>query len=302
MAGDGRKMTRRAFVACAGAVLAAAVSGWVAWGNKALEATYLRVASSALPDEFEGFRIAHVSDLHNDSFGAGNADLVGLLDVVAPDLIAVTGDLVDAYHTDFDVGAEFIEAAAQIAPVALVTGNHEARVARSDPAGYRRYEDRLINAGARVLHTTSYEMENSGACIRVAGIDDPSLRVPADDTALGLQEGVSAARLASMGLEGASVREGRLFTVLLAHRPELFETYAGAGIDLALTGHAHGGQFRLPFIGGLYAPNQGFFPRYDAGLYVRGGTTMAVSRGLGNSAFPFRINNRPELVVVELGR
>ena len=90
------------------------------------------------------------------------------------------------------------------------------------------------------------------------------------------------------------------YTVLLAHRPELFETYVDAGVDLVFSGHAHGGQFRLPFVGGLVAPNQGFFPEYDAGLFSEGSTTMIVSRGVGNSIIPIRFNNRPEIVVAEL--
>ena len=90
------------------------------------------------------------------------------------------------------------------------------------------------------------------------------------------------------------------YTILLSHRPELFETYVDSGIDLVFSGHAHGGQFRLPFIGGLVAPNQGLFPKYNAGLYTDGGTSMVVSRGIGNSIIPFRFNNRPEIVLVEL--
>ena len=90
------------------------------------------------------------------------------------------------------------------------------------------------------------------------------------------------------------------FTVLLSHRPEAFDIYADHGIDVVFCGHAHGGQFRLPFIGGLYAPNQGFFPKYDAGVYNKGNTSMVVSRGIGNSVIPIRVNNRPELVIAEL--
>lgn len=90
------------------------------------------------------------------------------------------------------------------------------------------------------------------------------------------------------------------YCILLSHRPEAFEVYAGENIDLVLSGHAHGGQFRLPFIGGMVAPNQGLFPKYDAGVYTQGNTTMVVSRGIGNSIIPIRFNNRPEIVSVEL--
>ena len=92
------------------------------------------------------------------------------------------------------------------------------------------------------------------------------------------------------------------FTILLSHRPEMLNVYAEAGVDLVFTGHAHGGQWRLPGVGGLVAPGQGFFPKYTDGAHTSGSTTMYVSRGLGNSLMPVRIFNRPELVVVELHR
>ena len=90
------------------------------------------------------------------------------------------------------------------------------------------------------------------------------------------------------------------YSVLLSHRPELFETYAACDVDLVLSGHAHGGQFRLPFVGGLIAPNQGLLPKYDAGLFTDGNTNMIVSRGIGNSIISIRFNNRPEIVLIEL--
>ena len=88
--------------------------------------------------------------------------------------------------------------------------------------------------------------------------------------------------------------------ILLSHRPEIFDTYVESGFEVVLTGHAHGGQIRLPFVGGILTPNQGFFPEYDAGLYQKENTSMIISRGLGNSLFPFRIGNRPEIIVCEL--
>ena len=90
------------------------------------------------------------------------------------------------------------------------------------------------------------------------------------------------------------------FTVLLSHRPEFFDLYVQQGFPLVLSGHAHGGQIRLPFLGGILAPGQGFFPEYDSGLYTDETTSMVVSRGLGNSVFPFRLNNPPEIIIITL--
>ena len=123
------------------------------------------------------------------------------------------------------------------------------------------------------------------------GIHDPSFTT---DYLFGDAESVAAATLSELQ------NESDRYTVLLSHRPELFNVYVDSQIDLVFSGHAHGGQFRLPFIGGLVAPNQGFFPEYDAGLFSKENTTMVVSRGAGNSIIPLRFNNRPEIVVVEL--
>ena len=90
------------------------------------------------------------------------------------------------------------------------------------------------------------------------------------------------------------------FSILLSHHPELFPEYKNTDIDLVFSGHAHGGQFRLPFIGGIIAPEQGLFPEYDAGIYTEDNTNMLVSRGIGNSILPFRINNRPEVILINL--
>ena len=90
------------------------------------------------------------------------------------------------------------------------------------------------------------------------------------------------------------------YCILLSHMPETFEAYVSEEVDLVLSGHAHGGQFRVPFIGGIIAPNQGLFPEFDAGKYIKNNTIMIVSRGIGNSIIPIRFNNRPEIVIVEL--
>lgn len=310
---EGRPLTRRAFVLGGAALAAAAFAGWVAWGNAALETTRIEVASARVPEAFDGFRVAHVSDLHNAVFGPGNADLLGLLRGAAPDLVAVTGDLVDSRRTDFDAAASFAEAAAGVAPLVYATGNHEVRLMRRDPEGYAVYERRLAEAGATVLHGAVYAVERAGARIAVLGADDPSALVVADGPAGEAPTEADAMRgqLADLAVQaralgGAAAGEEPPFALLLSHRPELFDAYVEAGIDLTLAGHAHGGQVRLPFVGGVLAPNQGLFPKYDAGLYTAADgahpAAMVVSRGLGNSLFPFRVNNRPELVLVELRR
>ena len=278
-------MKRRVIVLITAAVLVPALLIWLLWANSSPAATQVAVASGALPEAFEGFKIAHVSDLHNAVFGRENEKLLSLIRAAEPDIIAITGDLIDSRHTDIDSALAFVEAAAEIAPVYYVTGNHESRL------DFDEIEPRLIAAGARVLRNEAEDIGRGGERIRLAGIDDPSF-IRTGGTA----EERAAAELEQLGDGGGT------FTVLLAHRPELVEVYAEYGAGLVLSGHAHGGQVRLPLLGGLYAPGQGLLPEYDSGLYSLGETQMVVSRGLGNSVAPLRVNNRPELVIVTLSR
>ena len=258
---------------------------WTAWGNAALELNTYTISSRGLPDAFDGYRIAQVSDLHNAEFGDGNQRLLDMLREAEPDMIAITGDLIDSRKTNIAVALAFAEEAVRIAPCYYVSGNHEARVPE-----YRELKAGLEAAGVTVLDDARVEIEISGKSITIIGVNDPSFLADY----LTSDAAVMDRKLSELSSEDAS------FTILLSHRPELFDIYVSHEMDLVLTGHAHGGQFRLPLIGGLIAPNQGLFPKYDDGLYSEGNTNMIVSRGLGNSIIPFRFNNRPEVVLIEL--
>ena len=273
------------FLAVAAAVLVALVI-WIAWGNTALELNTYTISSSKLPQSFDGYRIAHVSDLHNAEMGKDNEKLLTILRDADPDMIAITGDLIDSRSTNVEIALNFIREAVKIAPCYYVTGNHEARVNE-----YDELKSGMESAGVIVLEDAQTEISLDGDTITLIGVNDPSYQT---DYLFGDSETVMNTKLEELHTENGE------FTVLLSHRPELFDTYADHGLDLVLSGHVHGGQFRLPFIGGLVAPNQGLFPEYDAGIYTEGNTNMLVSRGIGNSILPFRINNRPEVILIEL--
>ena len=259
---------------------------WTLWGNIALEVNEYEIVSDRIPEAFAGFRIAQVSDLHNKDFGEGYGQLLTLLSEINPDIIVVTGDLIDSRQTDLDVALEFAWQAGKIARVYYVSGNHEARVPE-----YEDLKTGLVKAGVVILENQKVEITREGESITLMGIDDPSFQ---EDYLFGDSE--SVARQAIENLQNES--DG--YTILLSHRPELFDLFVETEMDLVFSGHAHGGQFRLPFIGGLVAPNQGFFPKYDAGQFKEENTTMIVSRGVGNSIIPIRFNNRPEIVLVTL--
>ena len=273
------------FLAVVAAVLITLVI-WIAWGNTALELNTYTVTSARLPECFDGYRIAHVSDLHNAEMGEDNEKLLTMLREADPDMIAITGDLIDSRNTNIEIALQFAQEAMKIAPCYYVSGNHEARVNE-----YEELKTGLISAGVIILEDTQTEISIEGQTITLIGVDDPSFQT---DYLFGDAETVMSSKLAELHTDG------EVYTILLSHRPELFDTYADHDVDLVLSGHAHGGQFRLPFIGGVVAPNQGLFPEYDAGIYTDGNTYMLVSRGVGNSILPFRINNRPEVILIEL--
>lgn len=263
-----------------------ALAIWIAWGNTALELNTYDIGSSRLPESFDGYRIAHVSDLHNAEMGKGNEKLLAMLRDTDPDMIAITGDLIDSRNTDIEVALQFVREAVKIAPCYYVTGNHEARINE-----YGELKAGMEAAGVIVLEDVRTEISLEGDTITLIGVNDPSYQT---DYLFRDSETVMDTKLEELHTDNDG------FTILLSHRPELFDTYVDHDIDLVLSGHAHGGQFRLPFIGGLVAPNQGLFPEYDAGLYTEENTNMLVSRGVGNSILPFRINNRPEVILIEL--
>ena len=258
-------------VAC---LLLALLTIWLHWGNTALEVNTFVIADEKIPSAFDGFRIAQVSDLHNAPFWE---KVVEALKAAEPDLIVLTGDLIDSSNTDVAAALDFAEKAAEIAPCYYVSGNHEAW----SPGVWDDLRDGLIRAGVVLLEDEKVCLEREGESVTLLGLRDPAFGSD--------QHAVLEALTA--GEEG--------FTVLLSHRPERFALYVQSGIDLVFSGHAHGGQFRIPVLGGVIAPDQGLFPEYDGGLYEKKGTAMLVSRGIGNSIIPLRINNRPEIILAE---
>ena len=269
---DLTKGRKRMLILCVAASILLAIAVWIAWGNTAVEATVYEIKDSDIPNAFSGFKIAQISDFHDAEIGKDNKRLISALKSASPDIIVITGDLIDSRRTDVEHSLSFVKELVKIAPCYYVTGNHEGRVSE-----YSELKAGLVELGVRVLENESIELEKSGETITLIGVHDQNFEV-----------------------DESVVARGEAYTVLLAHRPMMFDLAVENEVDLLLCGHNHGGQFRIPFVGGVFVPNQGFFPEYDAGLYIEGETSMIISRGIGNSAFPFRINNRPEIVLVTL--
>lgn len=283
-----KRLSKKALISvCILIVVLLALTIWTIWGNTALMVSAVTVSSNRIPTAFDGFQITQVSDLHNTVFGKNNAELLQALSECEPNIIVITGDLVDAEHTEIDIALDFAKEATQIASTYYVTGNHEASLPQ-----YDELKTGLESSGVVVLEDTLTQLGYKDELITLIGLSDPSFTIKGDMFG-------EIPAMVDTKLRGL-IEDKDDYTILLSHRPELFETYVNCGVDLVFSGHAHGGQFRLPFIGGLVAPNQGLFPQYDAGLYTKGDTNMIVSRGLGNSIIPIRFNNRPEIVLLKL--
>lgn len=262
------------------------LSIWLMWGNFTLGVSYYKIKDSKLPASFDGFKIAHISDFHNSNFGNS---LVKKLQKEKPDIICITGDFVDCNRLDMDVAKATINKIKDIAPCYYVPGNHEAWI----DASYQVLLACLKKANINIVTGKVIELEKNREKIQLAGVKDPDFETKDGNKAL--QNEIMNKELDELPLKDE-------YSILLSHRPELFTEYVNHNINLVLTGHTHGGQGRIPFIGGLIAPNQGYFPKYDAGKFQKKDTTMIISRGIGNSVVPVRVNDRPELVIVELNK
>lgn len=263
------------------------IAGYLYWQNNSIEVSYYNFSDTSIPAEFDDYKIVQVSDLHNKDF---KNQLTEKAENERPDIIVVTGDVIDRNRTDIPIAVEALEDLIEIAPVYFVTGNHEVASGVYDDLKIEMDRIGVIN-----LDNAHDTIRINEAELGLIGIEDPLLLLLEDVEAAG-----SADVLLHQNIEQLYEDVDTDYTMLMSHRAELMDIYSETPVDLVLTGHAHGGQIRLPLIEGVFSPSQGFFPQYTNGVYEQRETHMVVSRGLGNSIFPFRINNRPELVVIIL--
>lgn len=268
-------------------LLALAAGGWFwfQWQCWGVQTTRTEAALPGLPEGFDGFTIAHLSDLHGHEYGEDSRELVERVRRERPDLIVITGDLIDQ-KGQVDMAPALARGLAAIAPTYYVTGNHEWALGSGT---VKELKNLLGECGVTVLSNQYEILERDGTRLVLAGVDDPN----------GYADQITPEELYAR----IQAKDPGLFTILLAHRNERFGQYANAGYDFVMSGHGHGGIVRLPFVGGLIGTDRRFFPPWTAGLYTIGDSTLFVSRGLGNNTTPFhgfRIFNRPELAVVTL--
>jgi len=253
--------------------------------NHWLQESSYEIQSDRIPQAFDGLKIVQLSDLHDATFGEGQTKLAEKVKKLDPDLIFLTGDFIDSNRYNLENSLDLIEKLVDITDVYYVTGNHEVAINRVGG---------IMNAfqskGVHVLNNKTEILSVNGEQLALSGVEDPLMKgmeLPEEAVEKSMKRAYSKV-------------SSHTYRILLSHRPEVFDVYIEQEVDLVLTGHAHGGQIRIPGVGGLIAPGQGWMPKYTAGKHTSGVTTMIVNRGLGNSIIPYRVFNRPEIVVVTL--
>ena len=254
--------------------------------NKKLKVRRTTLKFDKLPQAFDNFKIAQVSDIHCDKVGLSDLSFINKIKNFNPDMIVITGDILDSYNNNMDIAYNILSQLAIIAPCYFVSGNHELRL----PKEYAELKNIMKKLNITYVHNSNLLITKNNESLNLVGVEDYNFFKNKDKLNHRANFIKSLEKLYSPNH----------FNILLSHRPEKFPIYAEVKYELIFSGHAHGGQWRLPFVGGIFSPSQGFFPKYTNGNYVLKNSTMIVSQGLGNSSFPIRINNRIELVLATL--
>ena len=258
------------------------VSALLVWGANDIVTSKYYIGSEKIPKDFDGYRIVQISDLHNKEFGKNQNRLVKNVKKAKPNLIVITGDIVDRRKWGTKYMEEFLSQIKGVAPIYYVSGNHEVWSFK-----YDKVKNILNKYDVNILDDDVKTIKRGNSVLKIAGIID---------TGFENREEYVPEILKNL----KNKIKPNEYSILLSHRPEHIEDYSECGYDLVFSGHAHGGQIRFPFIGGIYAPHQGFMPKYTKGVINMKNTKMVVSRGLGNSVIPIRILNRPEITVTVL--
>lgn len=278
--------------------------------NEEVYISEYEIVNEQIPQAFDGYRIVQVTDVHSIR-SQEQADLLyNRVVEQQPDAVVITGDLVDStYYTEENnalkegtsdkmAGQDTVDFVARLTEhyyVYFVYGNHE--MILLDNVDNNPFKVAMEEIGVIFLNNNGVKITKDEESIYMLGIQDPATLYKDSDYA---EYDTHSERINAMMKNVMALKEEDLYTVVLSHRPEYFTEYTKYDADLILTGHAHGGQVRLPGIGGLYAPGQGWLPEYTDGLWADKGTTMIISRGIGNSVEVPRVFNPPEINTIIL--
>lgn len=256
--------------------------------NKFLNVSKYEIKSNKLPIEFNKFKIVHLSDFHSYDFGKNNIKVIEKINDENPDIIVMTGDMVNKYDNNFDRFLKLSETLSKSYRIYYIVGNHEKRL--------RDYHlnfiiEKLSQFNIQILNDEKVIIKRKNAFINIYGIDIPLSFYKIRNRPSNIEDAVGSV------LKRCKEKE---YNILLAHNPLYFEIYSKFSVDLTLSGHVHGGMVRLPFVGGVLSPERKLFPKYSSGVYKINNKELIVSRGLGHSKPGMRLFNMPEIVSITL--
>ncbi|MCB5746745.1 metallophosphoesterase [Intestinibacter bartlettii] len=269
---------------------------YIKYNVNTLEVTKYVVENKKVPKEFDGYNIVQISDLHSKLFGENNKKLIQKIKSLNPDIVVVTGDLIDGENNNYNVALDFLKEISKLYRVYYIIGNHEQKsLIKKYKDEYKDYFNKLHQIDFVNLDNNKVEIVKGDSNINLYGLTVPysCYKYLFDN-----QE------TTSIDIDFLEEKLGKVdreqFNILLAHTPFYFDEYEKWGADLTLCGHVHGGIVRLPIVGGLLSPDRKFFPKYDLGEYTKNKSTMIVSKGLGGSKVLIRVNCKPEIVNIKL--
>ena len=269
---------------------------YIKYNVNTLEVTKYVVENKKVPKEFDGYNIVQISDLHSKLFGENNKKLIQKIKSLNPDIVVVTGDLIDGENNNYNVALDFMKEISKLYRVYYIIGNHEQKsLIKKYKDEYKDYFNKLHQIDFVNLDNNKVEIVKGDSNINLYGLTVPysCYKYLFDN-----QE------TTSIDIDFLEEKLGKVdreqFNILLAHTPFYFDEYEKWGADLTLCGHVHGGIVRLPRVGGLLSPDRKFFPKYDLGEYIKNKSTMIVSKGLGGSKVLIRVNCKPEIVNIKL--
>lgn len=264
-----------------------------------IEIASYEVQNRKIPKVFNEFKIVQISDLHNRSFGIDNDILLEKIDKLKPDIVCITGDLIDGANEDFSIALKLIDDLSRKYRVYHIIGNHEQKVMMNEyEEFYKDYFKQLKSKNIINLENEKIKIQIGSNCINIYGLVVPYKYYPYlfnknyKNKKLNFNKNDIEKKLGKINNEE--------YNILLAHTPFFFEGYSDWGADLVLAGHVHGGIIRVPIKGGLLSPNREFFPKYDLGEYNIDKSTMILTKGLGGSRIIPRVNCKPEIVEITL--
>ena len=269
---------------------------YIKYNVNTLEVTKYVVENKKVPKEFDGYNIVQISDLHSKLFGENNKKLIQKIKSLNPDIVVVTGDLIDGENNNYNVALDFMKEISKLYRVYYIIGNHEQKsLIKKYKDEYKDYFNKLHQIDFVNLDNNKVEIVKGDSNINLYGLTVPysCYKYLFDN-----QE------TTSIDIDFLEEKLGKVdreqFNILLAHTPFYFDEYEKWGADLTLCGHVHGGIVRLPIVGGLLSPDRKFFPKYDLGEYTKNKSTMIVSKGLGGAKVLIRVNCKPEIVNIKL--